>query len=112
MTEATRWTAQSREALPWAVYDLTGRAENGRFVLYGVSRKALFRLDPYNVPAGGTLRPRVIAYARRGTAFRSVVVPPHLPVAPPATPTVTQTRTPKASRSPSASPKARGVLGA
>lgn len=74
VSEATMWSLGSRETVRWPVYSITGRMESSRrFVLYGVSRKALFRVDPYAAAAAGLpIRPEVLAYSRPGTAFRSV----------------------------------------
>ena len=100
VTPATRAPASSGESLAWPVYSIAGRAEaalGGRFVLYGVSRKALFRVDPY-APPGTPAGPVVVAYARPGTAFRGVLLPPWVPVTPTATPSPppSRTRSPKA----------------
>ena len=92
--------AGSRLTLP--AWSLTGRQEASGFVLYGASRAALFRVQPY-----GGLR-TVLAFAQPGTLFRGVVLPP-LFQAPTArtpsrspnatqaatTPTRTRTRTPR-----------------
>jgi hypothetical protein len=100
LTPATRAPASSGQTLVWPVYSVAGRAEaslGGRFVLYGVSRKALFRVDPY-APAGTAVGPVVLAHARPATAFRAVVLPPWVPVTPTGTPSPppSRTRSPKA----------------
>ena len=73
VTEATSWSPASRETLKWPAYSLAGRVDTSsrRFTLYSVSRKALFRVDPYAVVAS-PVRPEVLAYAPAGTAFRAV----------------------------------------
>ena len=70
VTEATSWSPASREMLKWPAYSLAGRVDTSsrRFTLYSVSRKALFRVDPYAVVAS-PVRPEVLAYAPAGAAF-------------------------------------------